>query len=167
MGFKCFKATTTTLQEDSLLLTITPPGSPGTHLINLGGRKDWINLGATQQANCNLGPLLLFLHWYFICISTTSNLYIMIVSNHLINQIINKHNQKLINILENQKIYGGFLKILIFQVSSSRTHLNGLWKVKPKISVFWKKNYIQSKKLCTFPAIVSKLFLKVKVFLKS
>ena len=60
----------------------------------------------------------------------------MIVSNHLINQIINKHNQKLINILENQKIYGGFLKILIFQVSSSRTHLNGLWKVKPKISVF-------------------------------
>ena len=36
---------------------------------------------------------------------------------------INKHNQKLINILENQKIYGGFLKILIFPVSLSRTHL--------------------------------------------
>ena len=27
--------------------------------------------------------------------------------------ITNKHNQKLISILENQKIYGGFLKILI------------------------------------------------------
>ena len=36
--------------------------------------------------------------------------------------ITNKHNQKLINILENQKIYGGFLKILIFRVSLSRTH---------------------------------------------
>ena len=38
-------------------------------------------------------------------------------------QIINKHNQKLISMLENQKIYGGFLKILIFRVSLSRTHL--------------------------------------------
>ena len=28
--------------------------------------------------------------------------------------IINKHNQKLISILENQKIYGDFLNILIF-----------------------------------------------------
>ena len=28
--------------------------------------------------------------------------------------IINKHNQKLISILENQKIYGDFLKILTF-----------------------------------------------------
>ena len=37
--------------------------------------------------------------------------------------IIHKHNQKLISILENQKIYGGFLKILIFCVSLSRTHL--------------------------------------------
>ena len=37
--------------------------------------------------------------------------------------ITNKHNQKLINILENQKIYGGFLKILIFRVSLSRAHL--------------------------------------------
>ena len=37
--------------------------------------------------------------------------------------ITNKHNQELINILENQKIYGGFLIILIFQVSLSRTHL--------------------------------------------
>ena len=42
--------------------------------------------------------------------------------------ITNKHNQKLINILENQKIYGGFLKILIFRVSLSRTHLHGLFK---------------------------------------
>ena len=36
-------------------------------------------------------------------------------------QMKNKHNQKLINIiLENQKIYGGFLKILMFRVSLSR-----------------------------------------------
>ena len=37
--------------------------------------------------------------------------------------IINKRNQKPINILENQKIYEGFLKILIFRVSLSRIHL--------------------------------------------
>ena len=37
--------------------------------------------------------------------------------------LIYKHNQKLINIFENQKIYGGFFKILIFRVSLSRTHL--------------------------------------------
>ena len=37
--------------------------------------------------------------------------------------LLNKHDQKLINILENQKIYGGFLKILIFWVSLSRIHL--------------------------------------------
>ena len=36
---------------------------------------------------------------------------------------VNKHNQKLIIILENQKFYGGFLEILIFRVSLSRTHL--------------------------------------------
>ena len=37
--------------------------------------------------------------------------------------ITNKHNQELINILENQEIYGGSLKISIFRVSLSRTHL--------------------------------------------
>ena len=37
--------------------------------------------------------------------------------------ITNKHEQKLINILENQKIYEGFLEILIFRVSISRTYL--------------------------------------------
>ena len=30
----------------------------------------------------------LVLHWYLICISTTSNLHIRIVSNHVINQIL-------------------------------------------------------------------------------
>ena len=45
-----------------------------------------------------------------------------------------KHNQKLISTLENQKIYGGFLKILIFWVSLSTTHLQNKWK--PEISVF-------------------------------
>ena len=37
--------------------------------------------------------------------------------------LLNKHDPKLINILENQKIYGDFLKILIFRVSLSRIHL--------------------------------------------
>ena len=36
--------------------------------------------------------------------------------------ITNRHNQKLINTLERQNIYGGFLKILIFRVSLSKTH---------------------------------------------
>ena len=40
--------------------------------------------------------------------------------------IANKHNEMLINILENQKIYGDFLKILVFRVSLSRTHLQRL-----------------------------------------
>ena len=39
------------------------------------------------------------------------------VSEEVIKKIINKYNQKLIRILENQKIYGNFLKILIFRVS--------------------------------------------------
>ena len=30
---------------------------------------------------------------------------------------INKHNQKLVNILENQKIYGGFFKIFFYTKS--------------------------------------------------
>ena len=42
---------------------------------------------------------------------------------NMINFILNKHNQKLISMLENHKIYGGFLKILIFRVPLSRTHL--------------------------------------------
>ena len=56
--------------------------------------------------------------------------------------MINKHNQKLIIILENQKIYGGFLEMLIFRVSLSRTQnivnhfANGFWKVKPEILAF-------------------------------
>ena len=33
------------------------------------------------------------------------------------NMMINKHNQKLIIILKNQKIYGGFLEMLIFRES--------------------------------------------------
>ena len=37
--------------------------------------------------------------------------------------IVNKHDQKLINIFKNQMIYGGFFEILIFRVSLSRTHL--------------------------------------------
>ena len=57
-------------------------------------------------------------------------------------KVTNKNNQKLINIFENQKVYGGFLKILIFQVSYSGTHLQSkfflilytrLWILKTKI----------------------------------
>ena len=55
--------------------------------------------------------------------------------------MINKHNQKLIIILENQ--YGGFLEILIFPFSLSRTHLQSKkffilytkLKVKTKINM--------------------------------
>ena len=39
--------------------------------------------------------------------------------------VTNKHNQKLNDILENQKIYGGFLKILVFWVSLLNFHENG------------------------------------------
>ena len=55
---------------------------------------------------------LAFILYFFLKISFTR-----------VQLITNRHNQKLINILENQKIYGGFLKILIFRVSLSRTHL--------------------------------------------
>ena len=52
---------------------------------------------------------------------------------------INKHNQKLINILENQKIYGDFFKIL-FRISLSRNHLQSktFLKVEPEKSGFWE-----------------------------
>ena len=46
---------------------------------------------------------------------------------------MNKHNQKLVSILENQNIYEDFLKILIFRVSLSRNHLQNktfLFKAK-------------------------------------
>ena len=58
--------------------------------------------------------------------------------------ITNKHNQKLINILENQKIYGGFLKILIFRVSLSRTHLQSK-------TFLFTRLYILNIKIKTFP----------------
>ena len=35
------------LQGDSLLFTTNSPGSPGTHLIDLGRMKGWVNLGVT------------------------------------------------------------------------------------------------------------------------
>ena len=59
--------------------------------------------------------------------------------------IINKHNQKLISILENQKIYGGFLKILIFWVSlvlQSETQNISILRKPPKIS--WLSNMLIS-----------------------
>ena len=56
----------------------------------------------------------------------------------------NKHNQKLVNILESQKIYGGFLKILIFRVSLSRTHSQS------KTFLFTKLQILKSK-IKTFP----------------
>ena len=50
--------------------------------------------------------------------------------------MINKYNQKLIITLENQKIYEGFLEMLIFRDSLSRNVLERFWKVKPKILAF-------------------------------
>ena len=47
MGFNSLMATEP-LQKDSLLFTTQFPGFPGTHLINLGRMKDWVNLGATK-----------------------------------------------------------------------------------------------------------------------
>ena len=55
---------------------------------------------------------------------TSENLKTLKISSREYSLITIKHKQKLINILENQKIYGGFLKILIFfWVSLSVTHL--------------------------------------------
>ena len=47
MGFNCLKATES-LQGGSLLFTTKIPEIPGTHLIDFGIMKGWVNLGATQ-----------------------------------------------------------------------------------------------------------------------
>ena len=47
MGLNCFKATEP-LRGGSLLFTPKFPEIPGTHLINLGRMKGWVNLGVTQ-----------------------------------------------------------------------------------------------------------------------
>ena len=47
IGFNCLK-TTETLRGDSLLFTAKFPENPGTHLINLGRMKGWVDLGGTQ-----------------------------------------------------------------------------------------------------------------------
>ena len=47
VGFNCLKATEP-LQGDSLLFTTKFPEIPGTHLIDLGRIKGWVDLGATQ-----------------------------------------------------------------------------------------------------------------------
>ena len=47
IGFNCLKATEP-LRGDSLLFTIQFPVVHGTHLINLGSMKDWVDLRATQ-----------------------------------------------------------------------------------------------------------------------
>ena len=44
----CLKGTKP-LQGDSLLFTTQSLGVPGTHLIDLGRVKDWVNLTATQR----------------------------------------------------------------------------------------------------------------------
>ena len=56
--------------------------------------------------------------------------------------IINKHNQKLISIWENQKIYEDFLKILIFRVSLSRTRNISISRKSPQI--VWFSNILIS-----------------------
>ena len=59
--------------------------------------------------------------------------------------IINKHNQKLVTILENQKIYGGSLKILsgthLQSIYTPFTHLQSKWVLEsetPNISILRK-----------------------------
>ena len=48
MGFNCLKASEP-LQGGSLLFTTQGPGVPGTHLINLGRMKEWVELGTAQR----------------------------------------------------------------------------------------------------------------------
>ena len=48
MRFNCIKATEP-LRGDSLLLTTQSPGVPGTHSIDLGKVKGWVDPGATQR----------------------------------------------------------------------------------------------------------------------
>ena len=47
MGLNCLKAIEP-LRGDSLLFTTRSPGVSGTHLINPGRMKIWVDLGATQ-----------------------------------------------------------------------------------------------------------------------
>ena len=47
MGFDCLKATES-LRWGSLFFTTKFPEIPGTHLIDLGNMKGWVDLGATQ-----------------------------------------------------------------------------------------------------------------------
>ena len=46
-GFNCLKATEP-LQGGSLFFTTKFPDIPGTHLIDLGRMKGWVDIGATQ-----------------------------------------------------------------------------------------------------------------------
>ena len=54
MGFNCLKATEP-LRGGSLLFTTKLPDIPGTHFIDLGRMKAWVDLGANQVFNT--GPL--------------------------------------------------------------------------------------------------------------
>ena len=47
MGFSCLKAATP-LRGGSLFFTTKFPEVPGTHLIDIGRKKGWVDLGATQ-----------------------------------------------------------------------------------------------------------------------
>ena len=51
MGFSCLKASEL-LRGDSLLFTTQFPWFPGTHLIDLGRMKGWVNL----RASCGFEP---------------------------------------------------------------------------------------------------------------
>ena len=47
MGFNCLKATATLRRQ--FTFTIQFPEIPGTHFIDLGRMKGWVDLGVTQQ----------------------------------------------------------------------------------------------------------------------
>ena len=46
-GFNCLKGTEP-LQGGSLFFTTKFPDIPGTHLVDLGRMKGWVDIGATQ-----------------------------------------------------------------------------------------------------------------------
>ena len=76
--------------------------------------------------NCQCKTCLKFFffnHYHYYSLLLLLLLLLVVVVVAVVVVVINKHNQKLISMLENQKIYGGFLKLLILWVSLSRTHL--------------------------------------------
>ena len=93
-GFNCLKATEP-LRGSSLLFTTKFWEIPGTHLINLGRMKSWIDLGATRWLwtwdywIVNPAPALSFHCWYsmkarYVIIGTLTLLTIKNIINYFV-----------------------------------------------------------------------------------